>query len=187
MVLDPAILPQLRKKAMTARKSRHLTQKELGERIGASQGQISDFETGNRPTLGEGKIRELCDELRVQIPDASGATRRQPRSVLAFCPDPWCPGAIIRTIPRHVLIKPTFVKTVSEAACNCEICGEVLVQQCQQCRRPVEVAVCCPKCGQDYVDAPDVWQGLDADQLREIDVGNRRFLAELSKDEAQFR
>jgi transcriptional regulator with XRE-family HTH domain len=187
-VFDPTTLLQLRKDAKKARRSQGLTQEELEAKTGVPQSQVSLIEKCERP-LSEGAIRQLCalcQELGLEIPDVSGAAPPPAGSAIAFCPDPWCPGAVIRTIPQHVLIKPAFVERDSEAASNCEICGEVVVRECRQCRCPVEVAVCCRKCGQNYVDVPDDWRALGADQLRQIEISNRQFSAELSKDKARF-
>lgn len=185
-MFDEATSLELRKKAKEARIAQGISQKELANRIGLSQGgqsQISDFETGTRKTLSEEKIRLLCKELDVEIPETSPSIDRRAESAIAFCSDPWCPGATVRTLPRHVLVKPTIVRADLEGARNCRLCGEVLVRKCERCGKPVESGVCCRQCGENYVETPEDWQKCNTDQLRAINECNREFLSAFSTGE----
>ncbi|MBT1175182.1 helix-turn-helix transcriptional regulator [Bifidobacterium sp. LC6] len=52
------------------RLKRGLTQQQLGEKVGMSQGNLGDYETGRRPieNMTLGMSLRLCDALRVSNP-----------------------------------------------------------------------------------------------------------------------
>lgn len=167
-----------------AREKQGLTQEGLAQKIRANQSQISDLESGKRQTIGEELIRRACEVLGIPVPDEKTAIPPA-ESTIALCPNPWCPGTVNRAVPKHVLLKPHFQNLVPDTLGNCPLCGKALVRDCEECETPVEIAICCAKCGQEYVEVPKILQNLDTDQLRQINQSNCDFLRELKSSRAR--
>jgi DNA-binding Xre family transcriptional regulator len=180
----PDLDAQIRTETIRTRRAKHLTQQRLAELIGVTQSQISDFETGKRPTLSHEKIQQLCQVLGIRHPDSTGLVPQNVGGATACCPDAWCPGAVIRALPQHIKVRPLFL--VAYSGPNCPLCGEVLAKECEQCGAPVEFGVCCPQCGKDYAEPPGEWGNLEADQLDRMNQANERFMQQLSTGRAVF-
>ena len=141
------------------RRELHLTQGEVGRRIGCSQVAVSLFEAGQLRALSEEKVKAFCRALNLDPWDLllSDAVA-EVETVLKCCTTPGCPSGCAFHILDELRFKPRILPGLRGKLERCEICGEELAESCpnNDCGAPLsESAACCPQCGWEYMPLPD--------------------------------
>ncbi|MBI1381140.1 MAG: helix-turn-helix domain-containing protein [Planctomycetaceae bacterium] len=163
------LAPSLGRIFAERRRSLRLTQARVAGLIGTSQGAVSGFENGNPHALADGKVRELARVLELDLDSLGSETPTGAAGALSFCANGLCPTNDPYLVAGGLKLKPTFAVDPGPF-CGC--CGEPRAKECQNpmCGAPLREGLCCYRCGQAYVEAPDPARLVPDPLERELEV-----------------
>jgi transcriptional regulator with XRE-family HTH domain len=200
---QPTQLTRLGRLFRDQRNRQGVSQARAAKEVGAKQSQISGFENG-RPVLSQEKVRRLAGFLEIDLAHALAPLSDEPATApglartLAYCVAVECPGNLPYFVQGRGFYRPTFVELPAAApgsaahgasadrAERCRWCGEQLETRCVHCDAPLTPGLCCPTCGQAYVESdeelftgePDVirrrCEAIRVEKCQLLDVGAGR-------------
>ncbi len=163
------LAPSLGRIFAERRKSLRWTQARVAGLIGASQGAVSGFENGNPHALADGKVRDLARVLDLDLGSLGREVAAPAPTGLGYCANGLCPTNDPYLVAGGLRLKPTFA---AEPGPFCGCCGEPRANECQNpmCGAPLREGLCCYRCGQAYVEAPERERLMPDPIERELEV-----------------
>ncbi len=168
----------------SARKELHLSQRELGAKVGCSQTAVSHVENGDQDAVSEDTLKRICKKLNLDLADFVGVTLTDNPERLLFCPQATCPKNVPYLVNGKISFQPTVFLLERPDTVFCPGCGGALSERCNtgECGALVQVgAAFCMDCGAPFVDVPRAFaKHDDPKQLMLELIEQRKLLAETS-------
>ena len=169
--------PELALRLRDARRAKRLSQAALAQEAGCTQSAVSMMELGRPDAVSRETLRKLAVLLDITLdaPDEvqPGTVTPHMSSGRVCCPQAECPSNIPFAVGNAVVFWPRPQPTGHDGT-YCIYCGEVLLNACLACGRPLDAGGHCRGCGAAYVNPPaaftmsaDAWAAERRRQIAE--------------------
>lgn len=169
--------PELALRLRDARRTKRLSQAALAKAAGCTQSAVSMMELGRPDAVSRETLRRLAIllDITLDVADEVQPDTVAPRLVptRVCCPQAECPSNIPFAAGNTVVFWPRPQQSGHDGS-YCAYCGEVLLNACPVCGRPLGEGGHCCGCGSAYVNPPaasvmsaDVWSAERRRQIAE--------------------
>lgn len=150
-----------------ARSRMGLTQTTLAKSAGCKQSQISAVERGKFSAIGHDRLMKLLEKLSLNTDDFRSFLDPSAK-VLIICSRAECLSHKIRDTPNGPVMVPGFLLGDPADRRHCAMCGDAMINACEECGRPLEPGLFCPGCGEPYVAVVDSAAEWDREERRTL-------------------